>query len=305
MNCTAAREQLSLYLYGDLSSGDEQRLAAHLAACPDCRRELEREKLVHRALDLAAAAPPPGLLARCRQQLPETLRQARGQWTWLDRFRSLWRLPARSGSLIPKPVGAVALIALGFLGARLTSGPGVALAPSPDPAGPANLRVRYVETAPSGQLRLTVDETRQKVLEGALEDDSIRRLLLAAVRDPVDPGVRAESIEILRQSPGRPEVRDALLDALQRDPSPGVRLKALEGLKPYSDDLRSRQALSKVLLTDDNPGVRTLAIDLLTASRDPDVVETLQELLLREQDTYIRSRSQHALQAMNASLGIF
>lgn len=297
MSCDTIREQLSLYLYGELSAEEEARLERHLTACADCRRRLEEEKLLHRALDLAGAAPPPDLLAACRSSLPATLSR-RGR---LERLRALARLPGRLASLVPKPARAVALILLGFVGARFTSGPPIALAPSEG----VTLRVRSAEAGPSGEIRLVVEESRPKIVEGAPGDENIRRLLIGAVRDPVDPGLRAGAIELLRRAPQSPEVRDALLDALQHDPNPGVRLRALEGLKPYAEDPEARQTLSRVLLGDGDPGVRTLAVDLLASSRDPDVVEALQELLTRENDAYVRTRSQRALQAMNASLGIF
>jgi HEAT repeat protein len=297
MNCATIRERIPLYLYGELSADEEARIEEHLAVCADCRRRLEQEKLFHRALDLAGTAPPPELLAECRRSLPAALGRRRP----LAGLRALAGLPARLASLVPRPARAAALIALGFLGARFTSGPPIAMAPSEGAA----LRVRSAQTGPSGEIRLVVEETRPKIVQGAPGDAAIRRLLIGAVRDPVDPAVRADAIEMLGRAPRSPEIRDALLDALEHDPNPGVRLRALEGLKPYADEAESRQALSRVLLADGDPGVRTLAVDLLASSRDPDVVEVLQELMARENDAYVRTRSQRALQAMNASLGIF
>ena len=48
-----------------------------------------------------------------------------------------------------------------------------------------------------------------------------------------------------------------------------------------------------------------MAIDLLVQTDEVDVVETLQELLRREDNNYLRLRSQKALQAMNASVETF
>ena len=63
--------------------------------------------------------------------------------------------------------------------------------------------------------------------------------------------------------------------------------------------------LATVLLNDDNPGVRTQAIDLLVQSKEPDVAGVLQELVRREDNNYVRSRSQRALNEMKASVGTF
>ena len=82
-------------------------------------------------------------------------------------------------------------------------------------------------------------------------------------------------------------------------------MKALEALQPYAGDATSRQVLSQVLLRDDNAGVRTRAIDILIQTRHDDMVELLQNLLEREDNSYIRYRSEEALRAMNASLETF
>jgi HEAT repeat protein len=203
-----------------------------------------------------------------------------------------------------KPVGAVALVALGFFAARHT-GPAPAGDMAAEQGEPVATQVRYVEPSESGQIRIVLDETRQRELLGSLDDDRIKRVLLAAVRNPSDPGVRADSLDLLKQRSESDEVRDALLFALEHDPNDGVRLKALEGLRAYPPDAESRRVLSRVLLGDKNPGVRSLAIELLTRTAEVDVVETLQELLMREDNSYVRMRSQRALEQMNAPVETF
>jgi hypothetical protein len=84
-----------------------------------------------------------------------------------------------------------------------------------------------------------------------------------------------------------------------------VRLKAIEGLKPYGANPETRSVLSKVLLSDDNLGVRAEAIDLLVQHKEMALIGTLQQLMEREPDDYIRLRGQQALKAMNASLESF
>ena len=170
---------------------------------------------------------------------------------------------------------------------------------------PTASRVRYVEPDGDGRLQIVVDETKQRVISGRLEDDAIRRLVLAAARDSSDPGLRAESVEILKSRGDQAEVRQALLYALQHDSNPGVRLKALEGLKPFAADLDARKVLSRVLLSDDNPGVRTQAIDLLVKYKQPDVAGVLQQLLRKEPNNYVRQLSEKTLREMNASIETF
>ena len=129
--------------------------------------------------------------------------------------------------------------------------------------------------------------------------------MISASREQSDPGLRAESVDLLKSSCGSSDVREALLQALQHDNNSGVRLKALEGLRPYASRPEVRKALSHVLLSDDTPAIRTQAIDLLTASRHTDVVGVLQQVMEKEQDNYIRLRTIKALREMNASAGTF
>ena len=96
-----------------------------------------------------------------------------------------------------------------------------------------------------------------------------------------------------------------MLFALEHDSNPGVRLKAIAGLKEYSKDPEARQVLARVLLKDTNAGVRAQAIDVLTQERSKDVVGPLQELLRREDNDYVRQRTQRALNEMRASPGVF
>lgn len=167
------------------------------------------------------------------------------------------------------------------------------------------MQVRYLEPTAPGSVRVGVDETRQRVFSGKMDDAAIQQLLLAAARDPVDPALRLDSVDILSTQEGSDEVRRALLHAVQYDPNAGVRLKAIEGLKPYAANPETRSVLSKVLLSDDNVGVRAQAIDLLVQHKEMALIGTLQRLMEREPNDYIRQRSQKALQAMNASVEPF
>lgn len=302
MNCETVRKSLSLVLYGELSFDAEEQVYLHLEGCADCRAQMAKERRLHAAFDACELEPPADLLVESRHalrsRLSEQRREARHS-IW-DFFQIRW-VP---GYL--RPVGALALVAAGFFGARITGG---ALGPYHAAgilAEPAASRVRYVEPEPSGEVQIVVDETRQRVLSGRLDDERIRRLLFAAAKDPADPGLRVESMDILRANSQSEDVRAALLYALQHDSNAGVRLKALDGLRPYVEDPNVRKALTHSLLADDNPGLRTEAIDLLTKSKEQQpLVGVLQELLRKEDNNYVRLRCQKVLQQMNASLEMY
>ncbi len=312
MTCESIVPRLSLYLYGELPGEEEEQLEAHLEGCAVCRKEFATRKAVLRAIDMDQPEIPETLLTECRMELRETIARAASlrnpprtlprNWGWLaETFGALggWFGGFRV------PVAASALIAVGFFGARLTApAPGV----PPRPAEPAALMsaVRSVETTADGRVQIALDETRRRTVTGAISDAGIRALLLAALREEADPGVRMESMDLLKaQSVSSREVREALIGALIHDPDETIRLKAFEGLKQSGSDAGTRKAMLYALTADQNSGLRVQAIDMLTGQQDRELVGVWQALLEREQDPYIRMRCRKELQAMNASVGTF
>jgi hypothetical protein len=325
LSCADARMLFSLLLYGELSFDEEERVDTHLDTCAECKSALEREKSLHSAFDSVPVEPAPSLLRECRTDLTVALhreREMREQSPlparanvkepsgWWDRF-----VHSLTGGSILRPVGAVALVALGFFGARFTPLLSQTF-PSASQAGIA--RVSDVETQADGTVRIVVDETRQKTVAGNLDNQQIRTLLLEAVRDPNNSGLRADSAALLSRRAQSAEIRSALVYLVGHDPNDGVRSNAMEGLKSYAADPDVRVALSQALLSDANPGVRRQAIELLIPSSsiskldsgsvpnlDRATIGTLQELMLRENDASLRQRTQRVLEAINASAEIY
>jgi hypothetical protein len=303
MNCDEVKKQLALMLYGELTFDEEEAVEQHMDGCVVCRAELSAQRRLHQTLDDQQAEVPDDLLDMCRQDLHQRVLTAGAPAIpFWRRIFSGWSAPSATWL---KPAGALALVAFGFFAARLTTVPNRAGVASNALVEPVTSRVRTIESAAGGGIQLVVEETRQRVLQGRLEDEQIRHLLLGAAKDPSDPGLRVESVELLMARPESTEIRTALLTALRHDPNPGVRLKAIEGLHAFGADPETRKILAQVLLADDNPGVRTQAIDLLMQKKEPEVVGLLQELLRKEDSSYVRLRSQKALREMNASVETF
>ena len=302
MSCAAIIPDLALYLYGELSAESEERLEQHCSECPDCAAELQRYRRMLQACDAAAVPEPPNLLAECRHELARAVESSRDvvppeSSNWFTReLRSL--LSHSVGFRVP--VGALALVAIGFFGARLAPQFG-----SGSPVQAGLLNVRSVQADASGRVQIAVDHTRRQTVSGSIDDPEVRKLLIEALHDESNAGVRVESVDMLKDHAALADVRNALVDRLQNDPNPGVRLKAIEGLKTFGGDPQVRQTLARVLENDANPGVRIQAIDLLTAHRDQSLVGVLQSVMRKEDNQYVRLKVRGALEDMRASVGTF
>lgn len=307
MSCDDIRQEIPLYCYGEVSSETEERIEAHLASCDACREELARHRAFLEMMDGRPEVNDPGILAACRQDLRRQIQMDNARpesgvtraFDWLRNLANV-HIPFRV------PVGAMALVALGFFGARYTperfGGVQATLASA---NAPMFSTVRSVEPVNEGGVQIAFDEVRRHVVSGRIDDPRIQELLLSGVREETNAGVRVESIHQLSGNADSEQVRRALLDALAHDPSAGVRLKALEGLKQWAGDAEVRRTLAAVLLHDDNPGVRVQAIDLLTTHRDDSIVGVLQDVVRHEDNGYVRARSIRLLEDMKASVGTY
>ena len=299
-DCKNIREQFALLLYGELSFDEEERIDSHLDGCSDCRSALARQKVLHEAVDAAAVTPSPALLNRCREDLAEMLpreKRAAGGESWWSQIASNWKIQ------FLKPVGAVALLAIGFFAAKVT--PGIGGITSMGLADIGGAQVRNVAAQPDGTLRIVFDEKRERTISGNRDDQRIRQLLMAAAKEATDPGLRAQTVTILVGEANESDVREALAFAMANDENTNVRLKAMEGLERYASDPMVQNALAHVLLNDPNSGMRTRVIDALTGHEgqelDRQMVGALQELMSREDDSDVRERARQMLHSIKAS----
>ena len=311
MTCDSILKLIPLYYYGELTPDEEDRVEEHTHACLACNADLTQQRTLAAALDRRQLLPRPMLLEDCRSDLmaaiqggaPRLEPVTKGPWRlFLD------AMSASFGNLgrMRQPVGALALIAIGFFAARLssTTPSGPLLGSLTSPSDDVYSTVRSVQPDNAGGVSIALDETRKRVVKGSMSDTNIQRLLLAAAHED-NPAVRVESVDLLRSQSGSTEVRDTLINVLAQDSNPGVRLKALEGLKPLAADSEVRKTLRQVLLADDNVAVRTLVIDLLVAHRDDNMVGMMQGLVQRENNNSVRLKLEKALRDMNASVGTF
>jgi hypothetical protein len=314
MNCQQVQINLSLYLYGELDFAQEDALEEHLDGCAFCQRALAREKDWHSTLNTERLDVPLDLLSDCRRDLSHAIRasgiatERSSFWSsfsgWLHGLgfaRTRWSAQLAAASF---------LLFVGFGVGRLLNVPSSSSLPrslsslfvSP------SLHVRDIQPDGKDGVRLIID--REDEITGRVDDGQIRRLLLSAMQDPTDPGIRVYSVEVLKgQHTG--DIRDALLNSARNDSNAAVRLKALEALRQFPQDSSTLETLKFVLEHDADAGVRSEAIDMLASTRQvrepaPDLASTLRQVLQSErEDDYVRTRCIEMLREMNAPANIY
>jgi hypothetical protein len=262
-HCEEIKAEIPLYCYGEICAEREEAIEQHVAQCAECRAELDKHHKFLDVLDNRDDDIDSCLLTTCRADLHTALGVPKKQSFWAHSFWN-WHVPA--------PIAAAALIALGFFAGTFGS------QLLPDPSQAVFSSVASIEPDASGQIRIAVDEVRRHMVSGKVEDPRIQSLLLNAVREESNPGVRAESVTVLRRNADSEQVQGALIDRLANDPDPRVRLNALEGLQ---------------------------SVSLRTIHRDNSIVGVLQDAVRKEDNTDIRLRCGRLLEEMKASVGTY
>jgi len=310
MSCEEVKQQISWYLYNELDERERTAVEDHVESCPSCSEEVERERaFLARLSARRKLEPSPALLAESRHDLMRSIYRAER----LMENGAATAAPARalrdmwfSMRIWWQPAAATLLVLAGFWGGWAVRRP-AQVAGSPVIPGEASLaNISSVNLDPQGGVvQISFDETRRQTLTGSVQDPKIRQFLIYAAKNYGNPGVRLDTVDILKDRAGDSQIRGALLDVVAKDGNAGVRLKALEALKPYAHDAEVRQSLIGVLTHDENPGMRVQAIDLLTEAQDRSLVGVLQGIAQKEENNYVRMRCQSALQEMNASVETF
>jgi hypothetical protein len=318
MNCQDFEKLLLWYAYDELPAEERGDSDTHLAACAICRARLDETRRLQRLLsERSQPEPAPDLLARCRQGLDEAL----------DREQLSWRALVRSwlghwGAVPATRAAAVLTLLIFGFGLGWTVRPRLRVPQATPPAGLQSifgsadlnhLRVRRIsQVVPdptSGGVRITLDAERRVTIEGSLDDPQIRELLVGAVKSYDNPGIRRDTLEVLRGRRQDPAVLQALLYSLRHDANAGVRLEALKAAGAVEVCIANTHAvLLDALQHDSNPGVRVAAIKALMEhvaeeGNDPEVTPVLRKLAESDRNPYVRSQCQVAIRQLEGNEG--
>ncbi len=313
--CEAAQLDIALAVYGELPDDATHRLEHHLTECGYCRKEMEAVQGLRQAMSLYPMEDPsPNFLTRTRLRLEDAL-DAVPRSGWITRivdrlFNGIARV--QSAPVMASTLLILGLSAGGFAGYRTGQVHSQPRVPQPVvQAAPAEgikiASIESIEQQPGSEnVKITYDRFSPETMTGSLDSPEIRRLLLAGAQSHLDPGVRADSVELLagecragHQCQGGP-VRDALMVALRHDKDPVVRLKALEGLQPYvGEDTNVRNVVLSALLKDSDSKVRIKAVDLLQpVDSDSSVRQALHSVADTDENPYLRTVSRKVLNGL-------
>ena len=312
MNCDWTKENVVLYIYGELADDAKFEFEQHVRQCLGCRRELDTALEFK---DSMAAAPVkdvlPSFLAANRMQLQEALEHAEQSRNIFSSF--VFDATGWFHQIKLAPAMTAALLILGFVGGVGTTYKMMEDKKAPItangnggtievPATEANLGTieSITQTANSNQVQIKYNTLQPQILNGSSDDPRVRQLLVLAARNTRNPAIALDSIDVLTHGSEDNAVREVLIEALRYDKNPGVRLKSLDALKGYvRDDVHVRDAVVEALLHDNNAGVRQEAIGLLDAVKaDSSVRSALTVLAERDQNKFIREESKRYLASM-------
>ncbi len=317
MKCSLAQQHIVQYIYGELSDESSHNLEQHVTTCDRCRNELQAYEALRRAMLLAPVEEPSAsFLAESRIRLEDALDQLPPPSPWLRLETGFFGFIAQ---LQAAPGMAVALAVLGLgIGAAgghywngkhvVAAQPTAQLAESSAAAtAPSVVNVSGIVRHPNTKMvEVHFNQMVPATVEGPIDDPEVRKLLLMATGNAVDPEVQSNSVGLLADQcraghycDGEP-VRTALMVALRYDRDPAVRLTALEGLEPYvAEDSRIRDAVLESLMHDPSQPIRSRALQMLEpVQADSSVRMVLHTVSTQDDNPQMREASLKVLQAI-------
>ena len=315
-------------LTGEAPEASRRELAAHLAACETCRREVERLEELWSTLGRDPEAEvTPEFRRRTLAMLEEEMLRARVR---AFRPRPGFARPLLQAAALLVAAGLGYLVARGLPGASPAAssgaGPSGAVTPMaravtptapgastvPDLAGnPRLANVSYRVSDKEGRVAIGFDLTTRREIEGQPNDPEVAKLLAYLVAHNAETaGEKSRAIEAVSEHYGAgtavasPEIVAALSATLRGDANPGVRKKAADALATFAMTPEIRAAFLAALKSDKNPAVRLVAVDALAASAkqspDASTIESLREKAVDPQENgFVRAKAASALKAIS------
>ena len=307
-------------LAGEASEASRRELAAHLAGCENCRREMARLEDAWTTLGLDPDAEvTPEFRRRTLGLLEEEMIRGRVR---TFRPRPAFAKPLLLAAALLLAAGVGYLVARGMPGSAasvpVASFPPPAVTPTsrdvalPNLAGNPRLsNVSYKAADAQGRVGIDFDVTTRHEVEGKPSDPEVAKLLAYLVaHNGESAGEKSRAIELVSEhygasaTPASPEIVAALTATLRTDKNPGVRKKAADALASFAITPEIRAVFLEALKSDQNPAVRLVAVDALAAaakqSPDANTIESLRAKAVDpEENGFVRAKAASALKAIS------
>ncbi|MFQ5824273.1 MAG: HEAT repeat domain-containing protein [bacterium] len=300
---------IPLYLYGELKEDEKKEFEVHIEYCEQCRNQLEEMRALYNIFDKKIIfEPSEELLAQSRLELRNRLLEKRKAslkniwWQQISEF-----LFTRTAAF--QLVGAATLLVIGILLGRFLFNPketsqslSTEFLSSQYPSTisqPFITNVDLVQYNPkTEEVTVQYKSINEVSLQGKIDDASIRKILVHAIRSEEHPGHRITAVKAFRgRTFSDDEIEDALIYALQHDAIDGVRLRAAKVLKELPINKKIKEAFIRVLLKDSNPAIRIEAIDALSKEIEKkDMVPIFQDVAKDDENEFIRLKASKALE---------
>jgi len=303
-------QQIPLYLYGELEKVKKEEFEVHLDSCEHCRKQLEETRALHNTLGKKASfEPSEPLMSKLRSGLRERLRderQAEFKQSWWERFSEI--IAERSGGI--QLAGALAFLIVGILIGRVAFLPAItgtqlerkfAAEVQEESSLPFMTSVDLIQYDPkSGNITVRYKSIQDVSLRGNVEDPSIRKLLVHAIRTEEHPGRRLTAVRASgAKSFSDEELEDALIYAMQNDEIDGVRLKAAKVLTNLPINEKIKRAFIRALLKDTNSAIRIEALNALSGIKDEaDIRPIFRDASQDDDNEFVRLQASKALERL-------
>ena len=269
MNCEKGKDLLAGWMDNQLTEAARVEMEAHLAGCPECRRQLETNRQLWATMgELPVPLPSDKMQVRFDAML-DTYKQEESRRTpgIVHYLRQLFAVrPAFTWAY------SLLLVVVGLGGGYLLNRPAKVNAGSSgsDREALSNL---------SAQVR----EMKEVVLLSLLENPSASERIRGV-------SYTSEITNVNRN------VVSALLSTLNNDPNSNVRLMTLEALTHYADDPVVREGLVHSILQQDSPLMQAALADVMLKLQEKKAVKPFKELLQQKDlNEMVRSKIQETL----------
>ncbi|KAA9339220.1 HEAT repeat domain-containing protein [Hymenobacter busanensis] len=274
INCEQVREGLMDWLANEMPADEAQAVEAHLAQCPDCRREQAAVWQLWQAMgNLPVPEPSEQMRPRFYSMLAEfqAAEQRKQQWSvaaLVQKLRDWWQ-PAYAMRL----AYGLALLVVGLAA-------GYGLKARVDAPGAATQQPLAAVPAPA-------ENAQQAQLLALLANPSaVQRLRAVSYAEEV--------------APTNERVVGALLSTLYQDPNVNVRLATLEVLAGLADDPTVRQGLVRALAQQDSPLVQSAMADVMVQLQERRSVRGLRKLLRQDNlNEQVKTKIEQSIQSLS------